>query len=98
MATRIIEYSGPVRMDGFNSVPAWSQVAKQSPITATTTPASSSAFAMHSNMVCINSDEAVYVAFGTSPTATISDFRVPVNGTQFFDIQPGASWKVSVRT
>ena len=85
-------------MDGFSSVPAWSQVKVQTPITATTTAASSSAFQMHSNMLCINSDEAVYVAFGTAPTATTSDFRVPANGTQFFDVQPGVSWKVSVRT
>lgn len=91
MATRIIEYA----VAGASPIPACHMVVAQTPITATTTPASSSAFKTQTCCVCINSDEAVYVAFGSAPTATTSDYRVPANGSQSFCVNAG--WKVSVR-
>lgn len=96
MATRIIEYGGRGRADGFSTVPATQKVKAQTPITATATPASSSAVDPATGIVCVQSDEAVYVAFGASPTATTSDYRLQAGQEQFFDVAPG--WKVSVRT
>ena len=49
-------------------------------------------------MVLVQSDEAVYVAIGTNPTATVNDYRLQAGGEQYFSIIPGASMKVAVRT
>jgi hypothetical protein len=49
-------------------------------------------------MVCVQSDEAVYLAFGTNPTATTNGYRLQAGGEQFFTVDVGKSWKVAVRT
>lgn len=96
MATRIIEYGGRSRSTDFPVVPTRQQLVVQSPITASSSPASSSAFNNGTSLVCVQSDEAVYVAFGSAPTATTSDYRIQAGQEQFFDVAPGH--KVSVRT
>lgn len=96
MPTRIIEYGGQGMSQPFPVVPANQKLVSQAAITATATPASSSAFSGGSGLVLIQSEEAVYVAFGSAPTATVNDYRIQAGGEQFFVVQPG--WKVSVRT
>jgi hypothetical protein len=76
MATRIIEYCAPARRDGYPVVPAGRKIVAQSALTATGTSQQSAAFARNASMVCVQSDEAVYVAFAASPTATTSDYRL----------------------
>jgi hypothetical protein len=96
MATRIIEYGDKRRTDNFPVVPTTTRVTAQTPIVATGTSAQSSAFNAATNTVLIQSDEAVYVAFGANPTATTSDYRIQAGGEQFFDVAAGQ--KVAVRT
>jgi hypothetical protein len=96
MATRILEYGGPSQND-FPCVPAVNRVLAQSAMTASGTSAQSSAFDGSTSLVCIQSDEAVYVLFGTNPTATTNDYRIQAGGEQWFEVLPG-SWKVAVRT
>jgi hypothetical protein len=100
MATRIIEYCAPARRDGYPVVPAGRKIVAQSALTATGTSQQSAAFARNASMVCVQSDEAVYVAFAASPTATTSDYRLQAGGEQFFDLFPyaGQDWKVAIRT
>ena len=96
MATRIIEYGGRGRADGFPVIPADLKVVEQTPITATTTSAQSAAFNAATSLVCIDSDEDVYVTFGTNPTATTSSRKVYAKMPADFSVQPGM--KVAVRT
>jgi hypothetical protein len=99
-ATRIIEYGFPTTKGGYPLLPAGQKITAQTPITATGTSAQSAAFNVATNMVCVQSDEAVYVAFGASPTATTSDYRLQAGQEQCWDLTPngGAGWKVAVRT
>lgn len=94
MATRIIEYGGRDRTDGLAAIPA--VVATQAAITATITSAQSAAFNAATNLVCVDSDEAVHVAFGTNPTATTDNFKVAAGDAAFFTVKSGD--KVAVRT
>jgi hypothetical protein len=98
MATRIIEYGGRARHGDYPVIPASQKLVAQAAITASATPASSSAFDARTSIVCVQSDEAVYISFGASPTATTNDYRIQAAGEQFFEVQPGQSWMVSVRT
>jgi hypothetical protein len=95
MATRIIEYSCKDRSMPLIEAPA---TVAQTPIVATGTSAQSSAFADSTNVVCVQSDEAVYVKFGENPTATTSDYRIQGGGEQFFHVPRATSLKVAVRT
>jgi outer membrane protease len=95
MATRIIEYGNLVGGSAA-AVPAAQKVVSQAAITATTTPTQSSAFNVGTGIVLVQSDEAVYVAFGSNPTATTNDYRIQAAGEQFFWV--GSGNKVSVRT
>jgi len=96
MATRIIEYGGRGMASDFAVVPSNQRTASQAAITATGTSAQSSAFNTGTSIVCVQSDEAVYVLFGSNPTATTNDYRLQAGGEQFFAVSPG--WKVAVRT
>lgn len=96
MATRIIEYGGPV---GYAAeyVPSSQTVKSQSAMTATSTSAQSSAFDPATGVVCVQSDETIKVNFGTNPTATDNDYKIQAGGEQFFHIAPSASWKVAIK-
>jgi hypothetical protein len=96
MATRIIEYGGGPCNVGMQLVPVSQRVTAQSAMTATGTSAQSSAFAVATSIVCIQSDEAIKVSFGSSPTATDNDYKIVAGGEQFFDVRPG--WKVAIKT
>jgi hypothetical protein len=96
MATRIIEYGGMSRYREFPIVPATAKVTAQSAMTASGTSAASSAFNAATGLVCVQSDEAIKVAFGSAPTATDNDYKIQAGGEQFFDVLPG--WKVAIKT
>jgi hypothetical protein len=96
MATRIIEYGDKRRTDSFPVVPSTTKITAQTPLTANGTSAQSAAFNAATNMICVQSDEAVYVNIGTNPTATTSDYRIQAGGEQWFDVVAGQ--KVAVRT
>jgi hypothetical protein len=96
MATRIIEYGSSASV--LPLVPAVNKVVAQSALTATGTSQQSSAAQAGTAIVLVQSDEAVYVAFGTNPTATTNDYRLQAGGEQFFAVPPGQSWKAAVRT
>jgi hypothetical protein len=80
MATRIIEYNTHAHHIR-TLIPAPATV-EQTPITATTTSAQSSAFASSTNLVIIDSDEKVYVKFGENPTATTSSLSIATSTTK----------------
>ncbi len=96
MATRIIEYGGDDRADSLPLVPAIQEVAEQTALTATGTSAQSAAFSGGTTIICVQSDEQVYVRLGSNPTATANSYRIPAGGEQFFSVRP--AWKVAVRT
>jgi len=98
MATRIIEFGGGPINRNMPIVPASQRVTSQAAITATGTSAQSSAVDAATSVVLVQSDEAVYVLLGTNPTATTNDYRIAAGGEQYFDVPPGKSWKVAVRT
>ena len=98
MATRIIEYGGQRGNTGFPVVPAGQKVTAQSALTANGTSQKSAAFNMATSIVCVQSDEAIKVAFGADPTATDNDYKIPAGGEQWFDVSPNASWKVAIKT
>lgn len=97
-ATRVIEFAqvDPSSI-GAPIVPATNLITEQGALTTSTTPQNSSAFNVLSGMICIQSDEAVYVKFGANPTATVNSYRIQAGQEQFFLIPVGQSWKVSVR-
>lgn len=98
MATRIIEFGGTGPLHVFPVVPAGQFEAKQAAITATATSAQSAAFNASTGLICVQSDEAVYVEINANPTATTDSYRIQANGEQWFSVPPNASWKVAVRT
>jgi hypothetical protein len=97
MATRIIEYGGLV---GYlpGVVPASQKVTEQAAMTATGTSAKSAAFNAGTELVCVQSDEAIKVAFGPDATvaATDNSYKIPAGEEQFFAVRPG--WKAAIKT
>jgi hypothetical protein len=96
MATRIIEYGGADRSDRLQAVPASQRVTSQTALTATGTSQQSAAFSVGVSLICVQSDEAVYVLIGSNPTATTNDYRIAAGSEQFFTVKAGD--KVAVRT
>lgn len=94
MATRIIEHGGADRTDQLQVIPA--AINTQAAATATAVSQQSAVFTAGTNMVCVDSDEAVHVAFGSNPTATTANFKVPANNPQFFTAKAGE--RVAFRT
>jgi hypothetical protein len=98
MATRIIEFL-PLDPSAIGApiVPAGNLVTEQTALTTTTSPTPSAVFDARTGLVCIQSDEAVYVKFGTNPTATVNSYRIQAGQEQFFLVPAGQGQKVSVR-
>jgi hypothetical protein len=67
-------------------------------LTANGTSQQSSTFNFGTGFVCVQSDEAVYVKFGTNPTATTSSYRLQAGGEQCWSMVGKANYKVAVRT
>ena len=95
MPTRIIEFGGSDRTDDLPVVPARQYVTAQTALTATATSAQGAIVNAATTLVCVQSDEAVYIRFGSNPTATVNDYRIPAAGEQFFSVGPGD--RVAVR-
>jgi hypothetical protein len=98
MATRIIEYGGDFQPHYSVVVPSDQFVTEQTALTATGTSQQSAAVSNDTTIVCVQSDEAVYVRVAANPTATTNSYRLQAGGEQFFKVSPRASWKVAVRT
>ena len=70
---------------------------EQAAITATATAASSAAISSPTcRLVCVQSDEQIYVKVGSAPTATTNSYRIPAGGEQYFEAGVGDS--ISIRT
>ena len=98
MATRIIEYGGADRGDRLQIVPATQKVLEQTAMTATATSTQSPAVDASTSLVLVQSDEQIYVALGTNPTATTNSYRLGAGNEQWFSVTPNKSWKVAIRT
>jgi hypothetical protein len=98
VATRIIEFGGHGLQGVFPIVPASQRVLEQTAMTATSTSAQSSAFDKATGLVCVQSDEQIYVLVAANPTATTNSYRIAAGGEQWFDCLPGAGWKAAIRT
>jgi len=96
MATRIIEYNGLPQ--AWPIVPAIARGTAQSALTATASSQQSAAFGDATEMVIVQSDEAIKVKFGTNPTATDNDYLIAAGQEQAFQIRAGAQWKVAIKT
>ena len=94
MATRIIEYGGVNRNDQLPIVPK--AIREQTALTATGTSAQSAATGLDCDFVCVDSDEQIYVAIGSNPTAATTSYRIAAGQNQFFEVIPGD--KVAIRT
>jgi len=96
VATRILEFRSLVGNFGEKPIaPMNLLLVRQPALTATGAPQSSGEFTADTTLVCVQSDEAVYVAFGTDQEATADDYRIPAGGELFAFVKPG--WKASVR-
>ena len=97
MATRILEYGGNGGLGaGYPVIPADQFVAAQSAMTASSSSAQSAAFNVATSLVIIDSDEAIKVSFGSSPTATDDNIIVYAGTDRAFSVKPG--WKVAIKT
>lgn len=92
MATRIIEYGGAQRTDDLQVIPI--ALVAQTPLTAGASSIQSDAAGSGTNMVCVDSDEAVHVNIGPNPTATASDKKIAAGDYRFFQVLPG--YKVAI--
>lgn len=94
MATRIIEYnSRDHRMPVFEGP----SITEQTALVATSTSQQSAAFNAGTNMVCVQSDESVYVKFGENPTATGNCYRINAGGEYVVRVNQGGGLKVAVK-
>ncbi len=66
-------------------------------ISGSSTPCTN-AFASKTQYVQITTDAICSIAFGTAPTATTSNMRLPANMTIYFGVPKGQSYKVAVIT
>lgn len=57
--------------------------------------AASSAFNAATTYVRVHTDSVCSIAFGTAPTATTSNRRLPADTTEYFAVPVGSSYKVS---
>lgn len=95
MATRILEYTGEYsKGDNPPHLPSVCDVV-QSPLTASGVSQQSSAFAVGTTLVVIDTDQKIHVAFGDNPTATTSFLAIPAGGYREFNLT-GTGQKVAV--
>lgn len=95
MTTRIFEMAAATIGGSFVGVRRVPFVAKQS-MTPTASSETSAAFNAATNLVTIQADEDVFIAFGADPTATNSDFKVKAGEERDFIV--GQGLKVAVKT
>lgn len=80
------------------SIPAGKEpaITQQTKIDATGTSQQSAAFNAETTFVLVTTDEIIHIVFGTAPTATDNDHRMPADSTQFFGVERGAGLKLAV--
>lgn len=49
----------------------------------------SAAFNAQTKFICVNADAPCSFKIGANPTATASDMRIPLDGTQYFGVNAG---------
>jgi hypothetical protein len=99
MATRILEFGGTGHLGpSFPVVPAGQRVTVQSAMTATSTSAQSAAVNAATSLVCVQSDEQIYVLVASNPTVTNDNYRIPAGGEQWFSLPLNSGWKVAIKT
>lgn len=67
-------------------------------VTANGTSAQSSAFNLDTKFVRIHTDAIVSIKFGSNPTATASDLRMPADAVEYFGVTPGHKIAVITNT
>lgn len=80
------------------SIPAGKEpaITQQTKIDASGSSAQSAVFNAETTFVLVTTDEIVHITFGTDPTATTNDHRMPADATQFFGVDLGAGLKLAV--
>jgi len=97
MAVRIHEYDrARVEHPSYGFTRPGAPTVSQTPITATSTSAQSSAFVATTRIVTVDSDEDVHVVTGATPTATTSHPKVKAGVAVDLWVEPGH--KLAVRT
>ena len=96
MPTRILECAAPSAGSlGIQIVPR--VLNEQAAFTASATPTSSTAVVSAlTRILCVQSDEQVYVTIGKNPAVTTNSYRIAAGGEQFFEC--GVGDIASVRT
>lgn len=67
-------------------------------VTTSGTSAQSSALNAKTRFIRVHTDAIVSIAFGTNPTATANDARMTAGQTEYFAVQPGATYKLAAIT
>ena len=67
-------------------------------ITTSGTSAQSSALNAKTRFVRVHTDAIVSITFGTDPTATTDHARLAAGQTEYFAVQPGATYKLAAIT
>lgn len=99
MATRILEYGGTGLLQcAFPVVPADQRVTVQSAMTASGSSAQSAALNAATSLVCVQSDEQIYVLVASNPTVTADNYRIAAGGEQWFSVPANSGWKVAIKT
>jgi hypothetical protein len=96
MATRIIEYCSAG--NHIHTLVPGPAIVEQAALTASGTSQQSAAFSARTNVVCIDTDEKIYVRFGENPTATTNSRTIPAGGSMDFHVVGGAGLKVAIRS
>lgn len=91
----ITEFSDPGPLDIFASIEPSNG---DQNISFTATPGTSAAFKNNTRVVRINCDGVASLAFGTNPTAAITNRRISAGVTEKFIIPVGQAYKVSAIT
>lgn len=76
---------------GLVSSPLTTQVIN---VTGTSTACTNS-FNPRTVLVRVSSDIPVCILFGSTPTATINDMRIPAEGVEYFSILAGSGYKMA---
>lgn len=80
----------PLQVDGSVQVALTPPLVDQTAVTVSVASAQSAAFGPSTGMARISCDTTVSAAFGSNPTATTSNMRLPANVPEYFRVRPGS--------
>lgn len=86
-------YGGPGVCIPAGKEPALGQ---QTKIDASGVSQQSAVFDSETTFVLVTTDEICHITFGTNPTATTNDHRMPADSTQFFGVERSGGLKLAV--